>query len=60
MMWVHNIMVGVYENEDKGKKENALGTTYVVCILVGQLGKNTKSTIQDVDFNGILMEFTIC
>ena len=32
----------------------------IVCILVGQLGKNTKSTIQDVDFYGILMEFTIC
>ena len=61
MMWVHDVMVGVYENEDTSKKENALGTsTYIVCILVGQLGKNTKSTIQDVDFNGILMEFTIC
>ena len=59
MMWVHDIMVGVYENEDTRKKRKCI-RNYIVCILVGQLGKNTKSTIQDVDFYGILMEFTIC
>ena len=53
-------MVGVYENEDTYKEKRKCIRNYIVCILVGQLGKNTKSTIQDVDFNGILMEFTIC
>ena len=59
MMWVHDVMVGVYENEDSGKKENALGTTQYAFQL-GNWEKTQKVQFQDVDFNGILMEFTIC
>ena len=37
-----------------------LHSTYYHAFQLGNWEKTQKTTIQDVDFNGIVMEFTIC